>query len=188
MSLKTERKEIGEGFHSTNIYLDKFKSNYLAFYIIRPLDRDEVTMNSILPMILNRGTKNYPNKISLERKLEELYGANLSISASKRGERQVIKFSIEWVDEKYTNEKSFDEDVLELFKEVIYDPYLENGEFSQQHLEGEKNNLRNKINNRINDKRSYAISRCIEEMCNLEKFSIYKHGYIEDLESIDSKN
>ncbi len=187
MALKTEKEELGNGFHSTKIYLDKFKSNYLAFYIIRPLDREEVTMNALLPMVLSRGTKNYSNKILLERKLEELYGANLSISASKRGERQVIKFSIEWADEKYTNAQSFDDEVFELFKEVIYDPYLIDGEFSQTYLEGEKNNLANKIKNKINDKRSYAINRCIEEMCNSESFSIYKYGYVEDIKDIDAK-
>ena len=187
MALKVEKEELGNGFHSTKIYLDKFKSNYLAFYIIRPLDREEVTMNALLPMVLNRGTKNYSNKILLERKLEELYGANLSISTSKRGERQVIKFSIDWADEKYTNTLSFDNEVFELFKEVIYDPYLIDGGFSHKYLEGEKNNLANKINNKINDKRSYAINRCIEEMCSSEKFSIYKYGYVEDIKGIDAK-
>lgn len=187
MVMQTEKRELGKGFNSTKIYLDKFKSNYLAFYLIRPLNREEVTMNALLPMLLNRATKNYSNKILLERKLEELYGANLSISTSKRGERQVIKFSIEWADEKYTNAKSFDNEVLELFKEVIYDPYLIDGEFNQKYLDGEKNNLKNKINNIINDKRSFAINRCIEEMCKAESFSIYKYGYVEDLEAIDAK-
>lgn len=187
MALITEKEELGNGFHSTKIYLDKFKSNYLAFYIIRPLDRKEVTMNALLPMVLNRGTKNYSNKILLERKLEELYGANLSISASKRGERQVIKFAIEWADEKYTNAESFDDQVFELFKEAIYDPYLIEGGFSQKYVNGEKNNLRDKINNKINDKRSYAINRCIEEMCKSESFSIYKYGYLEDLQEIDER-
>ena len=184
MALKTEKKQLGKGLHSTNIYLDKFKSNYLAFYIIRPLNREEVTMNALLPMVLNQASKNYSNKLVLERKLEELYGANLSISTSKRGERQVIKFSIEWADEKYTNAESFDDEVFNLFKEVIYDPYLIDGEFSPKYVEGEKKNLANKINNKINDKRSYAITRCIEEMCKAESFSIYKDGYLEDLEKI----
>ena len=187
MVMQTEKRELGKGFNSTKIYLDKFKSNYLAFYLIRPLNREEVTMNALLPMLLNRATKNYSNKILLERKLEELYGANLSISTSKRGERQVIKFSIEWADEKYTNAKSFDNEVFQLFKEVIYDPYLIDGEFSQKYLDGEKNNLKNKINNIINDKRSFAINRCIEEMCKSESFSIYKYGYVEDLEGINAK-
>lgn len=188
MVLKTEKKQLGKGFHSTNIYLDKFKSNYLAFYIIRPLSKDEVTMNALLPMVLKRGSKNYTNKILLERKLEELYGANLNISASKRGERQVIKFSIEWADEKYTNAESFDDEVFNLFKEIIYDPYLEDNEFSRDYVESEKKNLANKINNKINDKRSYAITRCIEEMCKSEPFSIYKHGYLEDLEKINKES
>ena len=34
-------------------------------------------------------------------------------------------------------------------------------------------------------KRSYALDRCIEEMCRNEKFSIFPLGNIDDLENID---
>lgn len=185
--MESTRKEIGNGLNINLTYTDKFKSNYLGVYMIRPLDRAEVTLNSLLPMVLERGTKNHPSTLSLKRRLEELFGANLRISASRRGERQIIKFSMEWADGRYTGEEGLDSDILQMFREVIFDPYMEDGSFSREYLEQEKNNLITRINNKINDKRTYAINRCIEEMCKGEKFSIYPGGYQEDVPQIDGK-
>ncbi|WP_409228354.1 EF-P 5-aminopentanol modification-associated protein YfmF [Gudongella sp. SC589] len=185
--MESIRKEIGKGLSISSTYTDKFKSNYLGVYIIRPLDRSEVTMNSLLPMVLERGTKNHPGTLELKRKLEDLFGSNLNISASRRGERQVIKFSIEWADGRYTGEKGLDREILQMFKEVIFEPHLEGDSFSGKYVEQEKNNLITRINNKINDKRSYSINRCIEEMCRGERFSIYPGGYVEDVDQIDGK-
>ena len=52
-------------------------------------------------------------------------------------------------------------------------------------MDQEKENLKRRIEGRINDKRSYARDRCIEEMCKNEKFSISSLGTIENLEKID---
>ncbi len=181
------RKEIGNGLNINSTYTDKFKSNYLGAYIIRPLDRDEVTMNSLLPMVLGRGTRKYPETLELKRRLEALFGANLNVSASRRGERQIIKFSMEWADGRYTGEEGLDSEILQMFREVIFEPYLVGGSFSSKYLEQEKRNLITRINNKINDKRSYSINRCIEEMCKGERFSIYPGGYVEDVPKIDEK-
>ncbi|WP_422486522.1 EF-P 5-aminopentanol modification-associated protein YfmF [Gudongella sp. DL1XJH-153] len=183
--MESQRKKIGNGVHINSTYTDKFKSNYLGVYIIRPLDREEVTLNSLLPTVLNRGTKNYPSTLRMERKLENLFGANLKINSSRRGERQIIKISMEWADGRYTGEEGLDKDVLQMVKEVLFDPYTEEGVFSKNYIEQEKKNLKTRINNKINDKRSYSINRCIEEMCKGEKFSIYPNGYVEDVDGID---
>lgn len=186
--MEPERKKIAEGLYISSSYTDKFKSNYLGIYIIRPLDRKEVTLNSLLPMVLNRGTKNYPSTLQMERRLENLFGANLNLSTSRRGERQVFNLSMEWADGKYTGENGLDKDILNTVKEVLFDPYTEEGVFSKKYVEQEKKNLIDRISNKINDKRSFAINRCIEEMCKGEKFSIYPGGYIEDVKGINEKN
>jgi len=185
--MESTRNEIGSGLNINSTYTDKFKSNYLAVYMIRPLDRDEVTLNSLLPMILERGTRRYPETLDLKRRLEDLFGANLNISSSRRGERQIIRFSMEWADGRYTGEEGLDREILKMLREVIFDPYLEDGFFSRKYLEQEKKNLITRINNKINDKRTYSINRCIEEMCRGERFSIYPGGYVEDVAKIDEK-
>ncbi len=181
------KSKIGNGINFTSIYTDKFKSNYLSFYFIRPLDREDVTLNALLPMVLSRGNQVNNDFIAIERELELLYGASYDYDVYKSGEKQIIKFSIEWADSKYINETLVDDKVMEIFFNIIFNPLLNNGCFKEDYVEQEKINLQRKISSKINDKRSYAISRCIEEMCKTERFGIYSLGYVEDLGEINSE-
>ncbi|WP_353094087.1 pitrilysin family protein [Tissierella praeacuta] len=185
MTLKSERIKITNGIHLNLIRTDKFKSNLLSYYFLRPLSKDEVTKNALLPLVLKRGTEEYSTNLEIQKKLEETYGANLSISINKRGEKHVLRFTVETVNGNYVKDKDYIYEVVNLLKSIIYNPVLEKGYFKKDYVEQEKENLRRKIEGRINDKRSYAIDRCIEEMCKNEKFSIYPLGNINDLESID---
>lgn len=185
MSLKSERIEIGNGVHLNLVKTDKFKSNLLSYYFMRPLSKDEVTKNALLPLVLKRGTDGYDTNLKIQRKLEETYGTSLSIAINKRGEKHVLRFTVETVNGGYVGDKDYIYDVIDLLNSIIYNPVLEKGFFKKDYVEQEKENLRRRIEGRINDKRSYALDRCIEEMCKNEKFSIYPLGNISDLEGIN---
>lgn len=185
MSLKSERIKIGNGIHLNLVKTDKFKSNLLSYYFMRPLSKDEVTKNALLPLVLKRGTDEYDTNLKIQRKLEETYGTSLSIAINKRGEKHVLRFTVETVNGEYIGDKNYIYDVIDLLNSIIYNPVLEKGFFKKDYVEQEKENLRRRIEGRINDKRSYALDRCIEEMCKNEKFSIYPLGNISDLEGIN---
>lgn len=187
MGLKSERIQLGEGIYLNIINENKFKSNLLSYYFIRPLTKKEVTKNSLLSLVLKRGNNNFPNTIDLERKLEELYGANLSLGINKRGEKHIIRFTMEWAKSNYVGEK-YDNEIIQILKELIFNPILENNAFLKKYVAQEKENLKRKIENKINDKDSYAMERCIEAMCNYERYGIYPLGYVEDLDEIDESN
>lgn len=185
--LKSKRIAISDGIFLNVVETEKFKSNLLTVNFIRPLDREEVTLNALLPMVLERGSASFPTKLLLERKLEELYGASLDLGSSKRGERQLIKASIEWADPKFTGDEESGKEAINLLKGLIFDPVSVEESFEEEYVAQEKRILISRIRSRINDKRNYAISRCIEEMCKGEKFGIYSLGYEEDVESIDGR-
>lgn len=185
LTLKSERIKIGNGIHLNIIKTDKFKSNLLSYYFLRPLSKEEVTKNALLPLVLKRGTEEYSTNLEMQRKLEETYGANFSIAINKRGEKHVLRFTIETVNGDYVGDKDYIYEVIALLKSIIYKPVLEKGSFRKDYVEQEKENLRRKIEGRINDKRSYALDRCIEEMCRNEKFSIFPLGNVNDLKNID---
>ena len=185
MTLKSERIKIGNGIYLNLIRTDKFKSNLLSYYFLRPLSKEEVTKNALLPLVLKRGTAEYDTNLKIQRKLEETYGASLSIAINKRGEKHVLRFTVETVNGDYVGDGDYIYEVINLLKSIIYNPALEKGYFRRDYVEQEKENLRHKIEGRINDKRSYALDRCIEEMCRNEKFSIFPLGNIDDLENID---
>ena len=187
MSLKPERINIDKGINLNLIKDDKFKSNLLSLYLVIPLEREEVTKNALLPLVLKRGTRELSTNLDIQRKLEDLYGSDLNVDVSKTGEKQVIRFTIEGPKGSYVNDEKYMIQVIDLLKSLVHNPYLEEGVFDSEYIRQEKENLKRIIEARINDKRSYAIERCIEEMYRNEKFSIYPLGYIEDLDSIDNK-
>lgn len=188
MELKSERIKLGNGVYLNAIKTDKFKSSLLSWYFIRPLNREEVTKNALIPLVLKRGTQLHPNSLEIQKKLEELYGSNLSASINKRGDRQILRFTMEWANGDYLGDNDYNLDTINMLKEIIFNPRIENNAFSPEYVSGEKEVLKRRIQSRINDKRSYAIERCIEEMCKKEKFSISNLGYIEDLDGIDEVN
>lgn len=186
--LKSKRIELGNGIFLNLVETDKFKSNLLSYYFIRPLNRDDVTKNALVPMVLKRGTENYPDNALIEKELENMYGASYSSAINKRGERHVLRFTMEWASGQYLLDKDHDLKVVKMLKELVFNPYLEDKGFKKEFVSQEIENHKNRIEGKINDKRSYAINRCIEEMCKNETFSLYQIGYTEDLEDIDEKN
>ena len=54
----------------------------------------------------------------------------------------------------------------------------------KEYVDSEKENLKQIINGKIDNKSRYALDRCIEEIFKGEPYGLYKYGYIEDLENI----
>src|SRR6056297_3858393 len=83
-------------------YNSKFKTNYIHLDIIRPLsDEAAVSKNALIPYILYRGSKKYPTNQAISRRLDRLYGADLNVSVARRGENQILRFSVEVINDKY---------------------------------------------------------------------------------------
>ena len=173
--------EIGKNVKLTLIPESKFKTNLISVYIQRKLDRNEVTKNALLPGILKSGCKTLGQLTDRE---EELYGSYLHAGASKRGESQVLGFSILSVNEKYLDEKILGQ-CIEFLNEIINNPLVIDGGFNEEYLNIEKEILKDSIMSIINDKGNYAMKRTNEIMFEGEPYSINGKGYIEDLDNID---
>lgn len=176
--------EIGKNVKLTLIPESKFKTNLISVYIQRKLDRNEVTKNALLPGILKSGCNKYKTLGQLTDREEELYGSYLHAGASKRGESQVLGFSILSVNEKYLDEKILGK-CIEFLNEIINNPLVIDGGFNEEYLNIEKEILKDSIMSIINDKGNYAMKRTNEIMFEGEPYSINGKGYIEDLDTID---
>ena len=176
--------EIGKNVKITLIPESKFKTNLISVYIQRKLDRNEVTKNALLPGILKSGCNKYKTLGQLTDREEELYGSYLHAGASKRGESQVLGFSILSVNEKYLDEKILGQ-CIEFLNEIINNPLVIDGGFNEEYLNIEKEILKDSIMSIINDKGNYAMKRTNEIMFEGEPYSINGKGYIEDLDNID---
>ena len=182
-------KEIKEGITLHTIKTDKFKTNLLAIFLTFPIIKDEATKNTLIALMLKRGSKLYKTREDITKKLEEMYGASLDSGIEKSGDNHILKFYLESINEEYLPKK---EDLLKesvnLLFDVVFNPNIEDGKFNEEFFEQEKYSLEQIINSKIDNKAMYALNRCIEEMYENKPYGIYKYGYVEDLKNIDGHN
>ena len=188
--MENEVKEIKEGIKIHVINTAKFKTNLIAIFLSTKLNRKNVTNNALISMILRRGSKKMKSQEEISKKMEELYGASFDCGLDKTGDNQVLKFYIEAINDKYLPEhrENVLKTVLENLLEIVLDPYVENEGFKKEYLEQEKNNVRQRIEGKIDNKARYSLERAIEEMYKDEPYGLYKFGYKEDLEKINEKD
>ena len=173
----------------TRLTTNKFKNNEIAVFLEVPLRRETITKNAILPAVLKRGSANYTSQLEIGKVLENMYGASFNAGVEKTGESLILKFYIESLCDEYIKEKAnLAEESIKLLFDIIFNPYVQNNSFSEEYVSQEKKNLADIINSRSDDKRVYAVNRCIEEMFKGEPYGLYKYGYAEDLKDITAKS
>ena len=182
--------DIKNGIKLHKIQTDKFKTNLIAVMLTTKLERESVTKNALIPAILRRGTAKLNTQEEINKKLEEMYGASFDCGLDKTGDNQVLKFYIETVNDEFLPQDA--ENMLKTSLENIFDivlnPYLESNCFKKEYVEQEKENLKQIIEGKIDNKARYSLDRCIEEMYKNKPYGLYKYGYIEDLNNINEKN
>ena len=182
--------DIKNGIKLHTIKTEKFKTNLIAVMLTTKLDKENVTKNALIPAVLRRGTATLNTLEEINKSLEEMYGASLDCGLDKTGDNQVLKFYIESVNDEFLpqNGENMLKRSLERIFELVFNPYLENSCFKKEYVEQEKENLKQIIEGKIDNKARYALDRCIEEMYKNEPFGLYKYGYVEELNNIDEKN
>lgn len=182
------RKEILPGIFLNHVQSDKFKLASLSFTVLTQLKRETASMNALLPSVLCRGSRNYDTLDKLSCRFEELYGSSISCMVKKYGEIQAVGIALSYPEAAFLpGNKSIAKDVISLGCEVLLNPATRGGLLLPAYVDSEKEKLAELIRSRINDKTGYAISRCIEEMCCFEDYSVSRFGTEEDCERINYK-
>ena len=184
-----EKKEIKKGINIHNISTNKFKTNLYAVFLATPIDRENVTKNALITAILRRGSQNLQSQDIISKKLEEMYGASFDCGIDKTGDNHIIKFYLEAISEEFLPEKEeLAKKCIEILFDIIFNPLIENNGFKDEYVESEKNNLKQIIESKIDNKRAYSLERCVEEMFKDEPYGLYKYGYVEDLDKLTPQN
>lgn len=183
MNIKSEK--IFDGINLIDISTNKYKTNIISLYIKRPLNKNEVTKNSLLPYILKSGCNNYPSEKDIETRLQELYGSRLRVNVSKVGEKQILSFKVIYTSNKYLSE-NIESYILDVLFDIVFNPLLIDNKFDDKKLDIEKDTLKEVILSKINDKSSYVLDKTISVMCEGEPFSIPEDGFVDDLDNITS--
>ena len=177
----------GITFHKINT--NKFKTNLFSIFITTKLERENVTKNALLTAILRRGTKKMPTQELISQNLENMYGASFDCGVEKTGDNHIMKFYLESINNEFLpSQENLSKECLDILIDIVFNPYVENGSFKEEYINGEKENLKQIIQGKIDNKAKYASDRCVEEMYKNQPYGLYKYGYIEDLQNINSEN
>ena len=184
------KKEVKKGITLHQINTNKFKTNLIAIFLSTPLTRENVTYNAVLSSVLRRGTKNIQNQEELSKKMEEMYGAEYNCGVNKIGNDHVLKFYMETINDDFLPQEA--ENMLktgiDMLCEIAFDPLVKNGGFDDEYVSQEKENVKQIIEAKKDNKAGYAAYRCLEEMYKNEPAGLYRFGYVEDMEKINPKN
>ena len=185
--MKPQVKMLADGVRLCYVRTDRFKTSNIIVSAALPLGEDAGT-NALLIYLLKRSCKKYPDFTCLNGRLDELYGAALGAGIIKVGEAQVLRLSMSFIDDRFAlNGESVSDECARLLASMLFEPNCKSGSFGSAAVESEKRLLKQRIEDEINDKRAYALNRCIELMCADEAYGISKYGTVEDINAITMK-
>lgn len=183
-----QKEEIKQGITLHQIHTENFKTNLYAIFLAIPLEREKVTLDALIGAVLRRGTQRFQTQETISKELEGMYGASFNCGIEKTGDNHILKFYLETLSEEFLPEpEKLNEKCLSILFDIAFNPLTVNGAFKSEYVEGEKKNLKQIIESKIDNKAKYAYDRCIEEMYKNEPYGLYKFGYIEDIDSITSE-
>ena len=171
------RTQLASGVYLTYLPANKFKTSLLSAQFVVPLRWETASANALLSAILRRGTVSCPDMGALSAKLDKLYGARIDGTVRKKGETQCVGFVASLIDDSFApGGERLLEPAATLLGELICHPVTQDGLFLEEYFESEKTNLIDAIRSILNDKRTYADSRLLQEMCTGEPYGIPRLG------------
>ena len=168
----------------------KFKTEMLSVSAVVPICEQKPYMTSLLLSVLLRGTKSYPTISAINRRLDYLFGTELSVRNFYRGDAQVFGLCANILGKEYLPEDAPERetllcDVAEIMREVFFSPALdENGLLCANYVESEKQLQRDAIRAKKNHPQSYAMDRCRKLMFGSEPCGIQLYGSEEEVMSV----
>lgn len=163
-----------------------FKTMRASVNMLLPMNRATAAKYAILPSLVSRATREYPDYTALGRRLAELYGASLGSGVQKIGEYQALGLSVGGIASRYAldGEDMFSELTGLLFS-VLFDP-LKDGD-GLPPLDGFTQEKRQQLEQKdaeFSDKMIYAHQRCHELLFEGRPAGVDRLGSREDIEAL----
>lgn len=177
---------ITQNINNIPIYLyqtHKFKTINIRFVFKNHYTKENTTKYSLLTSILSNTSKKYNSKRRVSNALDNLYSANIVFSTYPIHKTRITTVNLTIVNEKYVSEKLIEQGI-DLVKEFLLNPNMDNKVFNQKVYEEERSLLEEGLKRVFNNKNKYAFRQMIDHMCKDEIVSVNSNGSLEDLENI----
>ena len=178
-----EKFEINN-IETTLIKTNKFKTITFFVVLFGDFTKENATQRNLLAKLLQSTTKNYPTKKAVANKLFDLYDANIFANSFPMYKTNLTVFGLQIVNPSFVQDDVLLNEAISFFKEMIFNPNVDENGFNLNEFNEKKRNLRDNINNIYNNKTTYAFNRLLEIMGPDEIINVNSLGTLEDLEKI----
>lgn len=181
--------ELSHGVEGLFVKNERFNTTSVSFNFYLPLKAETAAQYALLPFMLTTCGEKYPDFSVLNYRLARLYGAELSASAEKLGDCQLLRMRISVINDRLTfDSESVVKQASEMLLSLVFEPKAENGVFSAEDLAREKRKAIEHIKGEIAEKRIYAKNRLIEEMYRGSAYGTPKCGTVEEVSAVTGES
>lgn len=188
MASLNNRQSIADDVYFTSVTDKKFKVNKVNVTFITKLS-DNAAVNAVIPRILSKCNEKLDTMAKLNRKLADLYSANINWSVRADADYQFCELSAAVLADRFAldGEKILRE-AVQILIDCIFRPLLRDGLFPAQSLELEKQNQIDDNDAEINDMTHYAYLKAYEEAFRGEPAEIRWGGTNEQVSEITAES
>lgn len=182
----TDLKSGGVRFHE--VETDRFKMSRLSFNFILPADRERSPIVRLMLATMMRGCRKYPSVISINKKLDEIYGATVAWRAVTVGDKHIFKISCEILGNRFRfadDSENIVERVCAVILDILFDPLIdERGLLSEANFESEKKLAIDAIQAKINNPKAYAAEKCRKLLYGDSPLGVGTEGDLEQIKNM----
>lgn len=163
MNLK--KTAVSDNISLSSIHTDKFKTGTLTLSIYLPLTEKDYLLSLVLAGVMRRGTRSYPSMASVNKRLDELYAANVDIQTVIHGNILTFCVGAEFLENRFSIDNTdISSCVCDVLAEILLEPLMTNGSFSHNTVESEKAFVKDSLSAEKNNTKLYAATRLKELM------------------------
>ena len=186
-----EKYEVAQNLTVRVCQTEKLKAGMISLSFVLPISAEYTYLTSLLLSVLHRGTRSYPTVAVLNRRLDYLFGTEMSVRNYYRGDRHVVGLAADLLGEEYLptcNGSSLMEDVLAVMREILFDPSLDESGFLQsRYVESEKTLQCDAIRSLRNSPRAYAMEHCSRILYQNEACGVPIYGTEEQISVVTAE-
>lgn len=178
----------GNGINLLSIKGDRYKTGVAAINMYLPIEDKLSAARALVPYLLVRACRKYPDYKTLRRHLSKLYGASMRAATGMHGDLHKFNIGIAFLDDRYAIDgEKVSSECIELLLSMLFEPPLENGLFRAEDIEVERRLMLERIDAQMNDKIRYARLRCIKHMCAAEPYGLEPLGERSAVEKVTAE-
>ena len=181
--------ELFPGITLRCIQSNRFKQGVLSIQFVRPMCREEASLNTLVAEVLLRGCQQAPDLRQITAKLDDLYGASVGAQVRRVGDYQTTGLACGFIDDRFALPgDQVLEPMIDFMGQLLLHPLKEKDGFCRAYIASEKKNLISALEAQLNDKQAYASGKLLKNMCRSDSFSVPRMGQISGMRKATAEN